>query len=83
MKRSQHYKDIKAHMKWVLEHPPWCYTGKCPVQWAKAFIPTMADCASREDYEAAQATKDAIIEFLNSMGAEIPADAELVNKKAP
>jgi len=48
-----------------------------PVGWAKTFFPMIPDCVHREDYEAAQATKDAIIDFLNKLGANIPDDARL------
>ena len=61
----------------MLNKPPWCSDVKCPVEWAETFLCLIPDCVHREDYEAAQATKDAIIQFLNKFGAEIPDDARL------
>lgn len=58
-----------------LNSHPWCYEGSA-VEWAIGFIDLIKDCADREDYEAAKATKDSITEFLNKLGAEIPHDAQ-------
>jgi hypothetical protein len=60
------YRETK---KWMLESlsiKQWCM----PENWTlsdqiKAYLPLIVDCAHREDYEGAQATKDAIVEFLN------------------
>ena len=57
-----------------LQRPSFLYTGKCPLEWAKTFLPLVKDCEHREDYEAAQATSDAIMEFLNQF---LPADQQL------
>lgn len=77
--KSAHYKAIKKWVLHELNHRPILLADKikCPVEWAKTFFPLIPDCVHREDYEAAQATKDAIIEFLNGFGAEIPDDAQL------
>lgn len=73
----KHYKEIKDFMLQILNNRPWCCDVKCPVEWAMTFFPLIPECVQREDYEGAQATKDAIIEFLNGFGAEIPKDAML------
>lgn len=64
-----------------LNSRPWCYQKNCPVDWAKGFIPLIKESADDEDYEAAKATKDAIIEFLNGFGAKLPADCEILLPK--
>jgi len=76
-KKSAYYKEIKKHMLWVLGHPSCFITHNDPVRWARAFTPMIADNVAREDYEAAQAIKDAIIEFLNGFGAELSKDTIL------
>lgn len=75
---KKHYKEIKKFVLLKLSTRPALLADKitCPVEWAKTFFPLISDCAAREDYEAAQGTKDAIIEFLNKFGAELPKDVE-------
>lgn len=73
----EYYKAIKAHVGHNLTHVPWCAQVDCPVEWAKTFLPLITDCAHEGDYVGAQATKDAIIEFLNSFGTELPTDVLL------
>lgn len=36
-----------------------------PVDWVKVFLPMIVQAEKDEDFEAAQAVKDAMIEFLN------------------
>lgn len=74
---KRHYKTIKKFMLDRLTHRPWCYEGS-PVDWAVGLFPLIQQSIDDEDYEAAQATKDAIIEFFNSMGADVPNDAKLI-----
>lgn len=73
----KHYREIKNYMMDRLMRPPCHYTGNNPIDWAVGFFDLISDCVAREDYEGAKATRDAIIEFLNSFGAEIPEDARL------
>jgi hypothetical protein len=78
-KKSDYYKAIKEFMLWELNHRDFRLVEKykCPVDWAKTFLHLITDCVEREDYEGAAATKDAIREFLNGFGADIPEDAQL------
>jgi len=75
---KKYYKQIKAFVAEQLQQPSFLYTGKCPFEWAKTFLPLVKDCEHREDYEAAQATSDAIMEFLNQF---LPADQQLTKEK--
>ncbi len=63
--RKRHYNEIKKFMEQRLKYVPMFCEIKCPVEWAKTFLPLISDCVHREDYEAAKATADAIREFLN------------------
>jgi len=76
---KEYYDQIKEFVHSLLNGVPFQIADKvtCPVEWAKTFFPMISDCVHREDYEGAQATKDAIIEFLNKFGLEIPEDAQL------
>lgn len=77
---TKYYKEIKAFMDRQMWHLDFRLAEKYkgdPIGWAKSHFHLISDCVHREDFEAAQATKDAIIDFLNKLGAEIPDDAEL------
>lgn len=77
---KKYYKEIYNWMCENLKYSPiWYLKGEkpCPIEHVKTYFPLISDCVHREDYEAAQATKDAIINFLNKLGAEIPDSAEL------
>ena len=77
---KKYYKEIKTFMDNQLWHVDYRLAEKYkdnPAGWAQSHFNLITDCVHREDYEAAQATKDAIIEFLNKLGAEIPNDAAL------
>ena len=58
-------KQIKDFMLNNLNSVPFQYEGRDPVEWAKTFLPVIADCIEREHYEGAKGTSDAIREFLN------------------
>jgi hypothetical protein len=74
----KHYKEIKKFMLWRLNHVSCFSNVTCPIEWVKTFLPLLADCVHREDYEAAKATKDTIREFLNQfMEEKIAEDAML------
>lgn len=74
----KHYRTVKKFMGQQLNNRPWCCQDVGPVEWAKTFIPLITDCVKQEDYEGAQATSDAIREFLNQFLKEpIPADITL------
>lgn len=47
------------------------------LDWAKSYIGLIPGCIHRGDYEGAQATRDAVIEFLNGFGLDIPENAVL------
>lgn len=76
---KKHYRTIKKFMSERLSTRPWCYEGN-RVDWIAGFFDMVRDCAQREDYEGAQAAKDAIIEAFNDIGAEVPMDARLIFK---
>lgn len=79
---KKHYKEIKAFVLSTLKEPvdpgkrdP--ITGRLPVSFREYIQPKlrlMVDCASREDFEGAQATKDALVEFTNRY---LPEDKQL------
>lgn len=75
----KHYKEIKKFVSWTLNNPPWCYTGKCPFDWAKVHVKLVAQCVHSEDYEGAKATSDAIREFLNQFLKEPIKEDALLN----
>lgn len=77
MKENEYYQAAYKHVKWLLENRPWCCDIDCPVEWAKTFVPLVRDCAESEDYEGAQATKDAIKDFLRGFGMNISDDDTL------
>jgi hypothetical protein len=66
----KHYSEIRKFITDRLNSVPWCYklgkeSERSPIDWAITFLPLISDCVAREDYEAAKATRDAIIEFAN------------------
>lgn len=78
---KKYYREI---YNWICENlkfsPTWYLKGEnpCPIEHVKTYFPLISDCVHREDYEAAKATRDAIIDFLNKLGAEIPNDAVFI-----
>ncbi|MBB6126955.1 hypothetical protein [Mucilaginibacter lappiensis] len=62
---KKHYQEIYDFMIATLSSVPWCSNVKCPFEWAKSKLPLITMSIEKEDYEAAQATKDAIKNFLN------------------
>jgi len=69
MKKSwdkKYYKACKKHMDWVVSSQPCVYEGDV-VSWVKAMNNLVKEFADDEDYEAAQAGKDAILEFVSKM----------------
>jgi hypothetical protein len=80
IRKSKYYKEVKKFMDWNFSHVDYRLMEKFktrPDLYAQTFFGLIPDCVQREDYEGAQATKDAIIEFLNKFGMEIPDDAQL------
>lgn len=76
---NEYYEQVKQHTHYNLTHVSMFLDGKvkCPVEWAKTFYPLLVSCVESEDFEAAKGVRDAIIEFLNGFGADIPNDAIL------
>jgi hypothetical protein len=77
---KKYYKVVKAYMDNQMWHIDYRLAEKYkddPIGWARSHFDLISDCVHRGDYEAAQATKDAIIDFLNKLGLEIPDDAVL------
>lgn len=77
---KKYYKELYDWMCENLKYSPtWYLKGEkpCPIEHVKTYFPLISDCVHRGDYEATQAIKDAIIDFLNKLGAEIPDDAVL------
>lgn len=77
---KKHYREVKKLMLWRLNNVPWCCSIKNPIEWAETFMPLIINCIDQEDYEGAQGTKDAIIEFLNQF-IPIPEDVLLKLEK--
>ena len=80
---KKHYKTIKKWMIERLNSVPFQYKTNCPFDWAATFLPLIVDCSYREDYEAAQATSDAIREFLNGFLKEEDRISETTLLKLP
>lgn len=75
---KKYYKECKQHMDWMVSHHPWCYDGDLGT-WLKGWNKFTKKFADEGDYEAAQACKDAIIEFAEKMlGEPIPKETLLV-----
>ena len=62
---KKHYREIKKFTLYQLQHKDFRTTINCPFEWAETFLPLLNYCISVEDYEGAQAMKDAIMDFLN------------------
>jgi hypothetical protein len=76
---KEHYKNVKSFMDEHILGVHYTLVEKYkkdPVAWAMTFFPLINQAVKDEDYEAAQATKDAIIDFLNRFGAKIPDSIE-------
>lgn len=76
---KKYYNAIRKFVKYGLEHRPFQLGDRvtCPVEWAITFFPLITMSVQNEDWEAAQATKDAITSFLRKFGAKIPRSATL------
>ena len=73
----KYYRTIKAFVAGQVSHRQWCQevTPDSFQQHILGFLPLIADCVAREDYEAAKATRDALCEYLNEQcGMNIGAD---------
>lgn len=62
---KEEIKEVKKFFLRTLNHRPWCCTTDCPVEWAKVFFPQISKAIHDEEYELAQALKDAVRIFLN------------------
>ena len=72
LKRTRLYMETKNWMLDVVSRRPWCLEETDAVRWCVGFFPLIKMAVEEEQYEVAQAFKDAMIEFLNGLGAEIP-----------
>jgi len=70
---KRHYKEVKKHTLWMLNNPSVFVRTDCKAEWAITFLPVLVECVESEDYEGAQAMKDAIKEFIG-----LPADEEIL-----
>lgn len=62
---KKHYTEVKKFTLYQLEHRDFRITIDSPFEWAETFLPLLNYYISVEDYEAAQAMKDAIMKFIN------------------
>lgn len=62
---KEYYREIKKFMDYEVSHKHFLCTIDCPIEYVKTFLPLISMSIEKEDYEAAQATKDAIMQFLN------------------
>lgn len=63
---QQYYNAIKEFALHWLSHRPWCpeYTGT-PMTHIEFVVGYIADAVKEQDFEMAQALKDAVMEFVN------------------
>jgi hypothetical protein len=61
----EYYKAIKRFTDHDLRHRPWCGDWDI-IAHIQMVIGLMPDLIEQEDFEAAQAVKDSVIEFVNS-----------------
>lgn len=66
---KKYYNACKKHMEWQVSHRPCVYEGDI-VKWLKGCNRVVKDFADAGDYEAAQASKDAILEFISKVTEE-------------
>ena len=59
---KKYYKACKKHMDHIVSHRPWCCDSPLD-EWLKTWVSFVKEHVDKGDYEAAQATKDAIIDF--------------------
>lgn len=60
---KKYYNACKKHMDYIVSHRPWCCD--CSLnEWLKTWVAFVKEFADKGDYEAAQASKDAIIDFV-------------------
>lgn len=77
---KKYYKACKKLMDHMVSHHPWCYEGGFD-KWLQGWIQFTKEYADAGDYEAAQACKDAIIEFAEKvLKKKIPKETMLVFK---
>lgn len=75
---KKYYKAIKEFVDTRISAPPAIYGPVSLEDWIKSWAQRIPDCLKDEDYEAAQAIKDSIRDFLNKHVDEpIPKDALL------
>jgi hypothetical protein len=67
---KKHYAEVKEFVSHQVGHRPWCYDGDFST-WLTVWTSMIQHCIHDEDYEGAQATKDAITEFLNKHLPEV------------
>lgn len=65
-----YYEAIKNHTLHILSHKPWCNKDLDIIVHIKGIIGLIPEMIEREDYEGAQAVKDAIMDFVNSFSDE-------------
>lgn len=63
---KKYYNACKKHMDYVVSHRPWCCNSSLD-EWLKGWVSFVKEFADKGDYEAAQASKDAIIDFCAKM----------------
>lgn len=73
---TKHYNEVKKFFLHLISHHSVLYTGTHE-DWIKGMLPLISQSIHSEDYEAAQACRDALKEYLKSIDPtiEIPEDA--------
>ena len=75
---KKYYKACKKHMDYMVSHRPWCCDCSFD-EWLKTWIQFVKDHADKGDYEAAQATKDAIVDYAAKvLGKTLSRDTMLI-----
>jgi hypothetical protein len=67
---KKYYKQIKFFVDDRLRHRPWCMNDTTIMDHILMIIGLIPGCLERQDFEAAQAVKDSIIEFINTFPGE-------------
>ena len=62
---KKYYKVIKKYNDRQILHIPWCSRTTTAEEHAQMYEKLMMDCVEAEDYEAAQAVKHSISDFLD------------------
>jgi hypothetical protein len=77
---KKYYNACKKHMAHLVSHHPWCYEGGFD-EWLTTWVQFVKKIADDGDYEAAQASKDAIIEYAEKiLKRPIPKETMLIFK---